>query len=226
MQYVNDVSGNTQAVQLPINEWNKMIEKTFIMEEAKSLLHSIESNSKLKLISYKAPDAQEPEVIDFFSESYGTNLKNTFYSLFDSFITEWESVLPEHKFQGYSGKINIQDIVRLHGENWALNDNVFVFDSFTEESFAYFGKGPDNVSIRNWSSEEDLFHLDLDTIGYLRMAIAMKGFRLWQHIVLSFRKNEIDSCPICKDYEKMMPELFDDYLSIDELKQFYLKIRI
>ena len=165
-------------------------------------------------------------VLELFSESYGTNLKNTVYGLFDCFVLEWESVLSEHKHQGYTGKINIQDIVSLYGKHWQLSDNIFVFDYYVEESFAFFGKGPDNVSIRNWSGDEDECHLNLDTIGYLRMAIATKGFRLWQHMVISFRKNEVESCPICKDYIDMMPELFDTYLSIDELKILYSKVKI
>ena len=203
-----------------------MIERSIIMEEAESLLHSIESNPKLKLNSYKAPDAQEQMVLELFSETYATNLKNTVYNLFDSFVIEWESVLPEHKYQGYTGKINIQDVMGLYGKSWQLSDDIFVFDNYIEESFAFFGKGPDNVSIRNWSGDTQENHLNLDTIGYLRMAIAFKGFRLWQHIIISFRKSEIASCPICKDYEKMMPELFDEYLTIDELERFYNNIKI
>lgn len=34
VQYVNDISGNTQAVQLPINEWNKMLNKLNKYEQA------------------------------------------------------------------------------------------------------------------------------------------------------------------------------------------------
>ena len=34
VQYVNDISGNTKAVQLPINEWNKMLNKLNKYEQA------------------------------------------------------------------------------------------------------------------------------------------------------------------------------------------------
>lgn len=37
LQYVNDVNGNTQAVQLPLNEWEKLMTKLKKYEQALSL---------------------------------------------------------------------------------------------------------------------------------------------------------------------------------------------
>lgn len=37
LQYVNDVNGNTQAVQLPLNEWEKVLGKLKKYEQALNL---------------------------------------------------------------------------------------------------------------------------------------------------------------------------------------------
>ena len=37
LQYVNDISGNTKAVQLPLNEWEKVLNKLKKYEQALKL---------------------------------------------------------------------------------------------------------------------------------------------------------------------------------------------
>lgn len=52
LQYVNDINGNTQAVQLPLNEWEKVLNKLKKYEQAlrlrSDLREALEQVSALK----------------------------------------------------------------------------------------------------------------------------------------------------------------------------------
>ena len=67
MQYVNDVSGNTQAVQLPINEWNKMLNKLNKYEQALKLKSDLKAamDEVKKLKDKKIP---KQTLSDFLNE--------------------------------------------------------------------------------------------------------------------------------------------------------------
>lgn len=67
VQYVNDISGNTQAVQLPINEWNKMLNKLNKYEQAFKLKSDLKAamDEVKKLKDKKIP---KQTLSDFLNE--------------------------------------------------------------------------------------------------------------------------------------------------------------
>ncbi len=67
VQYVNDISGNTQAVQLPINEWNKMLNKLNKYEQALKLKSDLKAamDEVKKLKDKKIP---KQTLSDFLNE--------------------------------------------------------------------------------------------------------------------------------------------------------------
>jgi hypothetical protein len=67
VQYVNDINGNTQAVQLPINEWNKMLNKLNKYEQALKLKSDLKAamDEVKKLKDKKIP---KQTLSDFLNE--------------------------------------------------------------------------------------------------------------------------------------------------------------
>ena len=54
LQYLNDINGNTQAVQLPLDEWEKLLNKLKKYEQALKLKSDLEEAFKQVAILKKA----------------------------------------------------------------------------------------------------------------------------------------------------------------------------
>ena len=67
IQFVNDLSGNTTSVQLPINDWNRVLNKLNKYEQALKL----KSDIKIALDEVKKPknkNTQKQTLTDFLNE--------------------------------------------------------------------------------------------------------------------------------------------------------------
>lgn len=67
LQYVNDIKGNTNAVQLSLTEWEKVLNKIKQYEQALLLKTDLnEAFSQMKILSKKK--GKKPTLNDFLNE--------------------------------------------------------------------------------------------------------------------------------------------------------------
>jgi hypothetical protein len=67
VQYVNDINGNTQAVQLPLNEWEKVLNKLRKYEQALKLRSDLkEAFDQVSIL--KKQKGQKQILKDFLNE--------------------------------------------------------------------------------------------------------------------------------------------------------------
>jgi hypothetical protein len=67
VQYVNDINGNTQAVQLPLNEWEKVLNKLRKYEQALKLRSDLkEAFDQVSIL--KKQKGQKQTLKDFLNE--------------------------------------------------------------------------------------------------------------------------------------------------------------